>query len=170
MSDQNDSPGRIVAYHGSDILESERFAKAYRVPHHNEHGNIGLHSLETAGYAATFARWLCQHGLAIDEHDVVRASLLHDIGMTVDEVFESPSRKKAFSHPREGARIARDEFGANDIQLDAIRRHMWPIGLTPPHSSTGWIVLAADKYCSMREVQREAARIARIVRARLDRK
>lgn len=82
--------------------------------------------METAGYAATLAHWLRQHGLAIDERDVVRASLLHDIGMTEDEVFESPSRKKAFSHPREGVRIARDEFGATEEQLDAIRRHMWP--------------------------------------------
>ena len=169
MSNQSGKPTNAVREFGGDILESERFAKAYRVPHHNEHGNIGLHSVETAGYAATFAQWLRARGLDVDLRDVVRASLLHDIGMTEDEVFESPSRKKAFSHPREGVRIAREEFGATEEQLDAISRHMWPIGLTPPHNATGWIVLAADKYCSMREVRREAARIARTLKARLGR-
>ena len=148
---------------GGDILHSERFAKAYKVPHHNEHGNIGLHSRETAGYALDFARWLNQHGKPIDERDVVRASLLHDIGMTEDQVFLSPSHEKAFTHPKEGARIAREEFGANDVQLNAIRYHMWPIGFVAPCHPVGWVVLAADKYCSMREVQREAARIARSI-------
>lgn len=146
---------------GGDILQSERFVKAKGVPHHNEHGNIARHSAETAGYALALARWLRSHGASISERDVVRASLLHDIGMTEDDVFLSPSRRKAFSHPREGARVAEEEFGANEVQLDAIRRHMWPIGFVAPHHPTGWVVLAADKYCSVREVQREAARIAR---------
>ena len=107
-------------------------------------------------YALRISRWLERRGLSLDERDIVRASLLHDIGMTEDDVFLSPSRKKAFSHPREGARIAREEFGANDTQADAVRHHMWPIGLVPPHSMTGWVVVAADKCCSMQETLRFA--------------
>ena len=148
---------------GGDILTSERFAKARRVPHHNAHCNIARHCSETAGYALVFARWLSRHGVETSERDVVRAALLHDIGMTEDAVFLSPSRKKAISHPLEGARIARDEFGANEAQVDAILYHMWPIGFVVPHHTTGWIVLSADKYCSAREVQREGARIVHYI-------
>lgn len=149
---------------GDDILSSWRFSKAKTVPHHNQHCNIASHSVETAEYALGMARWLRCHKITVTEADVVRASLLHDIGMTEDEVFLSPSRRKAFSHPRESARIAREEFGANETQVDAIRRHMWPIGIVIPHHLTGWVVMAADKYCSICEVKREAGEIALYIR------
>lgn len=136
---------------GGDIVASERFAKAKRVPHHNKNGNIADHSLETADYALALTRWLRRHGILVNERDVVRTSLLHDVGMTEDDVFHSPSRKKAYSHPREGARIAREEFGLDEIEAEAILHHMWPICLTPPHSALGWVVSAADKWCSMNE-------------------
>lgn len=141
---------------GNDIVASGRFDKARSTAHHNPERSVATHSIETAEYALRMARWLNRHGFSVSEGDVVRASLLHDIGMTEDEVFLSPSRKKAFSHPREGSRIAQDEYGANDVQVDAIRHHMWPIGLTPPHSAVGWVVTAADKCCSIREAQRHA--------------
>lgn len=155
-----------VARLGGDILDSPRFSKAKDVPHHNEHCNIAIHSVETARYALGMARWLRGRGVNLSELDVVRASLLHDIGMTEDEVFLSPSRQKAFSHPREGARIARDEFEANEVQVDAIRRHMWPIGIVTPHHAVGWVVLMADKYCSIQEVRREIIGIARSLQQR----
>ena len=141
---------------GGDIVSSERFAMALAVPHHNPRRTVASHSLETAEYALRIARWLNRHGASVSEEDAVRASLMHDLGMTEDEVFLSPSRKKAFSHPRAGSRIAREEFRANDVQVDAVRRHMWPIGLTPPRNMEGWVVVAADKCCSVREAQRYA--------------
>ena len=147
---------------GGDIVESERFAKAKDVVHHSKERSIQLHSYRTAMVALAFAKWLGRCGVAINEADVVRASLLHDIGMTVDEVSASPSYRKAFSHPREGTRIAREEFGANGTQADAIAHHMWPIGLVPPRTREGWVVLAADKACSVSE----AAGIARATAVR----
>lgn len=161
MGSEQTSLLQDVARMGNDILSSDRFAKARGVPHHNAHGNIALHCMETAAYALGMARWLNSRGANIDERDVVRASLLHDIGMTEDEVFESPSKIKAKTHPLEGARIAKEEFGANEVQLDAILHHMWPIGLVGPRDATGWVVMLADKYCSMHEVRREAARLVR---------
>lgn len=151
---------------GGDIVRSQRFEKAWNVPHHYEGRSIADHSLETAEYALRIARLLNEHGTPVNVEDAVRASLMHDIGMTVDEVFLSPSYRKAYSHPREGARIAWEEFGANSVQVDAILHHMWPIGFIPPHSLEGWVVVAADKCCSMHEskdaVGVMACRIARI--------
>lgn len=137
-----------------DIVASERFEKARSVPHHSKDGNIAAHSLETARYALLIARWLGEHGVAVSETDVVRASLLHDIGMTEDAVFLSPSYKKARSHPKEGARIAREEYGANETQVEAVLRHMWPIWwVVPPQSAEAWVVSLADKCCSMHEAR-----------------
>lgn len=157
---------RDVMRIGEDIVNSERFKKALQVRHHVKF-NIAVHSLETAAFALRIARWLNRRGFSVDEENVVRASLLHDIGMTENPVFLSPSYKKAFSHPKEGRRIAESEFNANKEQLDAIRRHMWPIGIVPPKHMTGWIVLAADKLSSMREAKRVARQKAEIKRRKL---
>lgn len=145
-----------------DILASRRFEKAWQVPHHSKGGNIAYHSLETAGYALQLARWLAGHDVLANELDVVRASLLHDIGMTEDSVFFSASHQKARSHPKVGAQIARDEFGANQAQIEAILSHMWPVfRLVPPCSVEGWIVSAADKQCSFFELRRSVASTGR---------
>lgn len=145
---------------GGDIIESERFKKAYGIPHHFDY-SVAEHSLDAAACAAAICRRLNRCGLSISEEDVVRASLLHDIGMTQDEIFESLPSEKAYTHPVEGARIAREEFGANDDQLDAILFHMWPIGRTAPHHVPGWILVAADKLSSMQETGTYAVRSIR---------
>jgi len=150
---------RRVEELGGDIISSGRFAKARLVPHHSKSGNIALHSLETAGYALLLVRWLGQHGVDVSEEDAVRASLLHDIGMTEDDVFESPSYKKASSHPREGARIARGEYGASEVQVEAVAHHMFPVTPMPPRSKVGWVVTAADKCCSIHELGRSTKEI-----------
>lgn len=152
---------------GGDIITSRRFKKARSVPHHSKSGNIALHSLETAGYALMLARWLNRHGASVNEEDAVRAALLHDIGMTEDEVFYSPSRVKARTHPREGARIARTEYGANRVQVEAIRSHMFPVFSRPPRSMVGWVVTAADKCCSIHELGRNREEIVEAAGHRL---
>lgn len=155
MKNRKGALERDVMRIGGDIVHSDRFAKAWGVPHHSkEKGNVALHSLMTARYALAISQWLMRRGITVNMEDVVRASLLHDIAMTEDEVYSSPSRVKAHTHPREGSRIAQEEFGANDVQADAIMRHMWPIGHVPPHSTEGWVLVAADKCCSVREVPR----------------
>lgn len=151
MSDGCDITASDVFAMGEDIVSSERFAKARLVVHHNKSHNIAAHSVNCAVCALRVARWLARHGVSVNERDAVRAALLHDIGMTEDEVFHSPSPVKARTHPREGERIAREEYGANDVQLDAIRHHMWPLCLVPPKSVEGWVVVAADKHCSTQE-------------------
>lgn len=147
-----DAIAKEVMELGGDIVASWRFAKARSVPHHSKRRNIALHSLETAGYALQIARWLNQHGVSVNERDAVRASLLHDIGMTEDEVYLSPSRVKAHTHPREGARIAREEYGATEVQWHAVASHMWPVSGALPRTVEGWVVTAADKCCSIHEV------------------
>lgn len=142
---------------GGDIIESERFKKARHIPHHFDY-DVAAHSLDAAECALAICRWVNRRGGSVSEEDVVRASLLHDIGMTEDEVFESLPSEKAYTHPQEGVRIAGEEYGANDVQLDAIQYHMWPIGRVTPHHLPGWILVAADKWSSIRETGSFATR------------
>lgn len=142
---------------GDDIMTSERFRKARTIPHHFD-VDVAAHSVDAAKCAMDICRWLNRRGVPVNVEDVVRASLLHDIGMTEDDVFESQPSEKAYTHPVEGARIARNEYGANDAQLDAILFHMWPIGFVPPHHLPGWILVAADKLSSVQETGDYAVR------------
>ena len=137
-----------------DILSSARFEKAGTVRHHIT-GNVAEHSRNTAEYGRRMCEWLNRHGIDVSEEDVVQACLLHDIGMTEDRVHDSAGWRKAFWHPRKGARIARDEYHVNKVQYNAIKRHMWPICIIPPRYKEGWVVMAADKYCSIRELSRK---------------
>ncbi len=142
---------------GDDIIGSKRFMKAKATPHHFDY-SVAAHSLDAAECALGICRWLKRRGVSVSEDDVVRTSLLHDIGMTEDDVFQSKPSEKAYTHPTEGARIAREEFGADDIQSDAILYHMWPIGHIAPHHALGWILVAADKWSSIREACSYATR------------
>ena len=152
---------------GRDIIASDRFSKANEVPHHYGH-SIAEHSLRCARYAVRISDWLERHGVHLSKQDAVRACLLHDMGMTVDDVFESPSRVKAHTHPVEGARIAREEFDAEDETVDAIEHHMWPICPTAPRHVLGWVVTAADKCSSVRETQDYIGTVAKTLKGEGD--
>lgn len=136
---------------GADVVNSDRFRSAWDIPHHRSE-NVALHSLRVAQESYRIAAWLHRHGIPVDVEDAVFGGLLHDIGMTEKQVSSSPSWKKAYSHPHLGAEIAENEYFANATQKDAVRRHMWPICVIPPSHAAGWIVLAADKIVSMREI------------------
>lgn len=151
---------------GGDIVFSDRFEKAWSVPHHGGDGSIASHSLEVAGHALILARRLGRCGVAVSEEDVVRAALLHDIGMTEESVFRSPASEKGRTHPVEGARIAREEFGANPTQEDAVLRHMWPVcSAVPPHTIEGLIVTVADKRSTFGDARRQVAWLAAVARS-----
>lgn len=150
LCEQSESNIPMSDINGS-ILDSDRFKKARDIVHHHK-TNIAGHSEKTAEYGKRICQWLKKHDIEVSEEDVVTACLLHDIGMTDDEVSSTVSWKKAYLHPRRGEEIARHEYDANEIQCNAIRRHMWPICIVPPRTREGWIVVAADKCCSIWEV------------------
>ena len=149
MGHQKKPRNPIIEQEGGDILESERFIRAWNIEHHMN-TNIARHSLTVAEYALhLFEKG---HYPDSDIRDVVRACLLHDIGMTDTRIYDSVSFRKAYSHPRRSAEIAAKEYGANWIQIDAILHHMWPICIVPPHTPVGWLLLRSDKKCSRKDV------------------
>ena len=139
----------IIEREGADILESERFKRAWSTRHHMK-TNIARHSLAVTEYALHLYEQ--GHYPHTDIRDVVRACLLHDIGMTDEVIHNSVSFMKAYSHPRRSAEIAAKEYGANRVQVDAILHHMWPICIIPPCTPVGWLLLRADKKCSRKDV------------------
>ena len=139
----------MIKREGEDILESERFRKCEGIVHHKG-TNVARHSMEVTEYALNL--YEKGHYPDTDVRDLVRACLLHDIGMSDGDVRDSVSFLKAYSHPRRSSEIAREEFGANAVQVNAILYHMWPICVIPPSSHIGWLLLRADKHCACGDV------------------
>ena len=136
---------------GAEVLNSERFRKAWDIPHH-PNVSVALHSLYVAKESCRIAEWLNRHGGHVRVEDAIRCGLLHDIGMTENKIFSSPSWVKAYTHPSRGVEVAEQEYHISEDQADAIRRHMWPICIIPPVHTMGWIVTAADKISSIKEI------------------
>ncbi len=154
MNNQNEKEKKLlqkVQELGANVINSERFQAAWKIPHHRKL-NVAEHSINVAKESVRIATWLKRHGMNVNIEDAVCGSLLHDIGMTEKQIFRSPSWKKAYTHPDRGAIVARDEYRANAIQENIIRRHMWPICVIPPKHKEGWIVVAADKISSVKEL------------------
>lgn len=93
--------------------------------------------------------------LGKDVRSTTRAAIMHDLvyydwreGET-----EGWHRPHGYKHPRYAALNARELCkDLTDKEECAIRTHMWPLTLTPPKSTEGWIVVFCDKYCATWEV------------------
>ncbi len=144
---------RIVRYYGRDILASKRFERGKHITHHGV-TTVSRHCFHVAVQACLFAGKAQEREFSVSMRDVVRAALLHDVGMTEKRVFKSLSCKKAYTHPWMGGKIAAEEFGASPIVQDAIRHHMWPICVIPPRHLAGWILILSDKTCARREFRK----------------
>ena len=136
---------------GETILNSERFRAAWDIPHHPGI-SVAQHSLHVAMESCRMAEWLNLHGAHINLEDTIQCALLHDIGMTENRIYSSPAWRKAYTHPSRGMEVAEKEYHLNSAQADAIRRHMWPVCIIPPVHALGWIVTAADKISSIKEL------------------
>lgn len=87
--------------------------------------------------------------------DATRAAIMHDLVYYDWRNGETGRWHKlhGYRHPNLACLNAKELCGnLTEIEEDAIRRHMWPLTVTPPRFKEGWIVIFSDKYCATREV------------------
>ena len=86
----------------------------------------------------------------------MRAALLHDYFLYDWHEHDAPGNKHprlhGFYHPGIAARNAKKDFNLTERELDAIRKHMWPLTILPPSHRESWVITMADKYVSSLEV------------------
>jgi uncharacterized protein len=129
----------VVAY-GKDILLSDEFRKLKDVSHHGENSNYD-HVMGVCLIALNMAR---RHRYKIHVSSLVRAALLHDYCGYDWHVKPHPPHH-ATKHAHYAAEKAKAEFGLNEIEEDAIRKHMWPLANWFPKYKESWLVTQADK-------------------------
>lgn len=145
----------IVNNLGREVLQSPNFNKSR---HFVQHGDVSLrrHCLDVARASLDISQKLEKLGIQSCKRDLVRGALLHDYFLYDWHDKKRPDFKPwhGFYHPSVALRNANKEYCLSPREKDIIKKHMWPLTIVPPMCREAWIVMVADKYCSLRETLR----------------
>lgn len=144
-----------------DIESHPEFQKRKEYPHH---GKITVydHSIEVSFLAYRMAK-----KLHVDYQSAAIGGLLHDF---YDKPWQSCTERKpllkkhGFVHASEANKNAWKYFPIymDEKRSDIIKKHMFPLNITPPKYIESWIVTLSDKYVSL-EVLKEWKKIPRYI-------
>lgn len=141
-----------IRKNGEDILKSVNHRNTRN---HIQHGNMSVreHTIRVAEYGMRFGRAL---GIPYNKRDLIRGALLHDYFQYDwhDKNHVKIQNLHGFFHPGIALKNAEKEYKLTKRQKDIIKKHMWPLTVTPPMCREAWLVTAADKYCSLMETVR----------------
>lgn len=164
-----------ILRYGADILKSDVFRKAADETHHL-HGTVLDHTINVCVASLKLSRFFKKRGVKVNERDLIRAALCHDLGMVGREEKYRHRVDSWGKHPKESVRIARSLLpDLSEKEEEMIRNHMWPAGGSLPGSNEAKILSLADKYASMADWQswitkrRYAARIKERLEAYMER-
>ena len=131
------------------ILEHNEFIKRKEY-HHHEDESVYYHSLCVSIFAYKFAK-----KYNLNYKDAAIGGLLHDFyyedwqtnNIKVKNIF----KKHGFIHASEAVENSYRYFPElmNDRVENIIKRHMFPLNITPPRFKESWVVTMADKRCSL---------------------
>lgn len=128
---------------------AERF---YKIPevyklkdftHHRDKTRLE-HVLEVAFYS-----FLVGKKLNLDLEATIKGAILHDL-FFYDWLREGP-RLHGFRHPKISLENAQKVFPLSKKERDIIKKHMWPLTLTPPFYLESFVVAMVDSFCSFRD-------------------
>ena len=93
--------------------------------------------------------------LDVSWDELIRAALLHDYFLYDWHDGPAFNFKHAFGHPTFAANNAARDYHLTPKEIQIIKRHMWPLTIVPPTCREGWVVVLADKICTLLEVGRK---------------
>lgn len=131
------------------IYKDEKYK---RLLNYVQHGNITTY--EHCISVAKVSFWINRRmNLNCDEKELVVAALLHDYYLY--DWHTKGDYLHGYHHPSIAADCAVRDFAVSAREASAIRSHMWPLTLfNMPDNRPGWIIVFADKWCSVQETIR----------------
>ncbi len=124
-----------------DLIENET---VQQMKNYNQHYNVSCftHCVTVSYYSYKMCK-----ALGWDYRSAARAGMLHDLFL-YDWRKPRPDGKglHAFRHPRTALNNATKIFDLNEIEKDAILKHMWPLTVFLPRYKESYIITIADKY------------------------
>ncbi|MBR0134309.1 HD domain-containing protein [Candidatus Saccharibacteria bacterium] len=139
---------QIVDRCGADILDSEEYRQTDK---YIQHGSTTTreHMISAACVSVKIARIF---KAKCDQQSLVRGALLHDYFLYD---WHSPKNTHPEKHPTRHSsyalKNASEDFAINPLEAEIIREHMFPCTLKIPRHKESWILITADKICSVKE-------------------
>ena len=129
--------------HVGELLDMELIRALDTVPQHFRYTRL-RHSMDVAYITFFIARVM-----RFDSRSAARAGVLHDLFFYEEG---QKSRNLLRAHPQIALDNAREICpDLNEIEADAILRHMWMLTAKPPRYKEGMLLTFVDKYCATRE-------------------
>lgn len=138
----------LIEKFGKEILRSKNMQREKRFI---QHANVSTydHSLHVAEMSLTLAHLF---RFKLDEESLIRGALLHDFFLYDWHDKTAMPKAHAYLHPLIAYDNAKKEFKLNIIEKNIIQSHMFPIGIVMPKYRESWMVIMADKICTVNEV------------------
>lgn len=141
-----------IRKYGYGIMASPLFQQGFNQAHHYR-TTVSDHSLNVAYYGLMICALLIHLGIKVNERDLVRAALCHDLGILGRYDKFRNNQECCVQHPIDSLAIAENMLpDITEIERDSIRYHMFPIMCPHPHHAEGWIITVADKIALARDM------------------
>ncbi len=145
------SPANSDGYYSvvGDLLETDEVLSMKQYEQHLEIDRL-QHVI-----GVSYLSYKISKRLGWDYRSAARAGIMHDLVYYDwrDGVTGGWHRLHGYKHPRLAAMNAKELCPElNDVEYDAIIRHMWPLTLKLPKYKEGYVIIFADKYCATREL------------------
>lgn len=144
-----------IKEYGANVLNSDVFKKSFEQTHH-VYTSLGWHIIDVA---VVSLRLCDKFNITNPEirRNITVASLCHDLGMVGRYEKYANNLICAHRHPGDGVEVFRSIYTEKNRRVEnAIKRHMFPIGLIMPIHIEGFILILSDKICACMEVRKKS--------------
>lgn len=142
---------QLIAFNDymDELLADE---KIKQMSNYIQHGDTTclMHCKTVAYESVVFA---CKFHVKVDMKSLIRGALLHDYFL-YDWHNQRLGNLHGFHHPGIALKNAMRDYELTEIEMDIIRKHMFPLTLYLPKYRETVIVCLMDKYCTIKEVFR----------------
>lgn len=132
----------------SDLLESEVVLQMQQYMHHG-HTTCFQHCLNVSYYNYVLCKLL-----SLDARAGARAGLLHDLFLYDWHEYVKGKGQKFHGWTHAGTALAnvKKYFEITPVEEDIIKKHMFPMNITPPKYKETVVITIVDKVCGAWEV------------------
>lgn len=133
----------------ADIIGNKELERLRSITHHIRTTRF-QHCLNVSYYSYLFCR-----KFGMDSRAAARAGLLHDLFFYDRKAYNMFRRKGQPSHSEMHARQAAENAvmltPLSELELDIIKKHMWPMTRQLPKYKESYVITVVDKYCAVLE-------------------
>lgn len=127
------------------LMTHPRVLEMSAYPHHGKVDCLS-HSIDVSYTAYQIGRIL-----KLDFVALARGGLLHDLYLYDWHIKGDRRGLHGFTHAKNAYHNAKDLIDLTDKEKDMILKHMWPLNASLPKYKETFILMVADRYCTIKE-------------------